>query len=208
VRLHNYTGLATDYLERADLRVNGGEFEKSLLGHEVTTGRLDTRFSGPTLDPMSKEAEYDPQAAAISSAYVSAFNDYVRTSLKFGEKMTYKAVIDIEKTWDFLHQPPGAPMKIPGPTNVMPDLAVAMQQNPKLKVMLNGGYYDLATPYFAAEYELHQLPIEASLRGNIEMHFYTSGHMVYANEPALRQLHTNVAAFIEKTRNESSASRS
>jgi carboxypeptidase C (cathepsin A) len=201
-RLHNYTGLASDYLERADLRVNGGEFEKSLLGDEVTTGRLDTRFSGPTLDPMSKEAEYDPQAAAISSAYVSAFNDYVRRSLKFGEKMTYKAEIDVENTWDFLHQPPGAAMKVPGPTNVMPDLAVAMKQNPNLKVMLNGGYYDLATPYFAAEYELRQLPIPASLRGNIEMHFYTSGHMVYAHEPDLRQLHDNVAAFIEKTRNE------
>jgi len=198
-RLHNYTGLPTDYLEHADLRVNGGEFEKSLLGYELTTGRLDTRFAGPTLDPMSKEAGYDPQSAAISSAYVSAFNDYVRTSLKFGDKMTYKAEIDVEKTWDFLHQPPGAPMKIPGPTNVMPDLAVAMQQNPKLKVMLNGGYYDLATPYFAAQYELHQLPIQDSLRGNIEMHFYPSGHMVYASEPALRQLHTNVAAFIEKT---------
>jgi carboxypeptidase C (cathepsin A) len=85
--------------------------------------------------------------------------------------------------------------------NVMPDLAVAMQQNPNLKVQLNGGYYDLATPYFAAVYELHQLPIQASLQDNIEMHFYTSGHMVYAHEPALKELHANVAAFIEKTRN-------
>jgi len=41
-------------------------------------------------------------------------------------------------------------------------------------VQLNGGYYDLATPYFAAEYELHQLPIQSTLQGNIEMHFYTS----------------------------------
>jgi carboxypeptidase C (cathepsin A) len=200
-KLHTYTGLAPDYIERANLRVNGGEFEKTLLGSEITTGRLDTRFSGPTLDPMSKEAEYDPQSAAISSAYVSAFNDYVRNSLKFGDKMTYKAEIDIEKIWDYLHQPPGATQKIPGSTNVMPDLAVAMKQNPKLKVQLNGGYYDLATPYFAAIFELHQLPLEASLQDNIEMHFYTSGHMVYAHEPDLKALHANVAAFIEKTKN-------
>ena len=113
-KLHEYTGLAPDYIERANLRVNGGEFEKTLLGSETTTGRLDTRFSGPTLDPMSKEAEYDPQSAAISSAYVSAFNDYVRNSLKFGDRMTYKPEIDVEKNWDFLHQPPGAPQKIPG----------------------------------------------------------------------------------------------
>jgi carboxypeptidase C (cathepsin A) len=200
-KLSTYTGLAADYIERANLRVNGGEFEKTLLGAETTTGRLDTRFSGPTLDPMSKEAEYDPQSAAISSAYVSAFNDYVRNVLKFGEHMIYKPDIDIEKVWDFLHQPPGASVKVPSATNVMPDLAVAMKQNPKLKIQLNGGYYDLATPYFAAIFELHQLPIEASLQDNIEMHFYTSGHMVYAHEPDLKALHGNVASFIEKTRN-------
>jgi carboxypeptidase C (cathepsin A) len=68
-------------------------------------------------------------------------------------------------------------------------------------VQLNGGYYDLATQYFAAEYELHQLPIQSTLQDNIEMHFYTSGHMVYAHEPDLKALHGNVAAFIEKTRN-------
>ncbi len=199
-KLHEYTGLPTEYIERAGLRVNGGQFEKSLLGSETTTGRLDTRFAGPTLDPMSKEAEYDPQSAAISSAYVSAFNDYVRTTLKFGAKKTFKPETDVEKSWDFLHQPPGSTQKIPGPTNVMPDLAVAMKQNPNLKVMMNGGYYDLATPYFAAVYELHQLQIPASLQDNIEMHFYTSGHMVYAHEPDLAALHANVAAFIDKTR--------
>ena len=200
-KLSAYTGLPADYIERANLRVNGGEFEKTLLGSEITTGRLDTRFAGPTIDPMSKEADYDPQSAAISSAYVSAFNDYVRSALKFGEKLTYKPEIDVEKTWDFQHQPPGALQKLPMTTNVAPDLAVAMKQNPNLKVQLNGGYYDLATPYFAAAYELHQLPIQASLEGNIEMHFYTSGHMVYAHEPDLKALHANVAAFIEKTKN-------
>ena len=49
--------------------------------------------------------------------------------------------------------------------------------------------------------ELHQLPIQSALEGNIEMHFYTSGHMVYAHEPDLKALHANVSAFIEKTRN-------
>ena len=200
-KLHDYTGLPAEYVERANLRVNGGEFEKTLLGAEITTGRLDTRFAGPTIDPMSKEADYDPQSAAISSAYVSAFNDYVRTTLKFGAKKIYKAENDVSKSWDFLHQPPGSPTKIPGPVNVMPDLAVAMKQNPNLKVQLNGGYYDLATPYFAAEYELHQLPIQSTLQANIEMHFYSSGHMVYAHEPDLKALHANVAAFIDRTKN-------
>ena len=100
----------------------------------MTTGRLDTRFSGPTFDPLSKEAEYDPQSAAISSAYVSAFNDYVRKELKFGENRVFKPEIDIWKSWNFLHQPPGAPLPLPQATNVMPDLAIAMKYNPNLKV--------------------------------------------------------------------------
>jgi carboxypeptidase C (cathepsin A) len=198
-RLHAYTGLPQDYIERADLRINVGEFEKTLLGSNTTAGRLDSRFSGPTIDPMSKEADYDPQSAAISSAYVSAFNDYVRRTLKFGVKMIYKEGIDVEKSWDFQHQPPGAPIKLPQTVNVEPDLAFAMKMNPNLKVMMNGGYFDLATPFFAASYELQQLPIQPALQKNIEMHFYTSGHMVYAHEPDLKALHDNVAAFIGRT---------
>ena len=98
-KLHEYTGPARR-LRRA--RQPAGErwgIREELLGSEITTGRLDTRFSGPTLDPMSKEAEYDPQSAAISSAYVSAFNDYVRNTLKFGDKMVYKADIDVGEEW-------------------------------------------------------------------------------------------------------------
>ena len=205
-KLSSYIGLSADYIERSNLRVNGGQFEKNLMGSDITTGRLDTRFAGPTIDPMSKESDYDPQSAAISSAYVSAFNDYVRTTLKFGDKKIFKPEMDVFKFWDFQHQPPGAPQKLPSIPNVMLDLAVAMKQNPNLKVMMNGGYYDLATPYFAAVFELHQLPIQDSLQGNIEMHFYPSGHMVYAHEPDLKALHANVAAFIEKTKGGTAAS--
>ena len=71
-----------------------------------------------------------------------------------------------------------------------------MKQNPTLKVMVNGGYFDVSTPYFAGVYELRHLPIPASLTGNIVYHYYESGHMVYALPPALKAFHDNVAAFI------------
>jgi carboxypeptidase C (cathepsin A) len=200
-QLHRYTGLPVDYIERANLRVNGGEFDKTVLGSDLTAGRLDSRFSGPTLDPLSQEAQYDPQASAISSAYVSAYNDYVRGALKFGKGMRFKAFASLWRTWDFQHQPPGSSSKVQGATNVMPDLAVAMQRNPNLKVQMHGGYYDLATPYFAAIYELAQLPIQASLQANIETHLYESGHMVYARDADLKALHDSTAAFIRKTSN-------
>ncbi len=201
-KLHQYTGLPVEYIEKADLRISGGEFEKTLQDDsDTTTGRLDTRFSGPTFDPLSKEADYDPQSAAIGSAYVSAFNDYVRKDLKFGEGKTFKPKIDVFKAWNFLHQAPGAPIPMPQATNVMVDLATAMKYNPDLKVLLNAGYFDLATPFYEGIYEMQHLPIPPKLQSNIEFQYYESGHMVYAHEASLKALHDNVAAFILKTEN-------
>jgi carboxypeptidase C (cathepsin A) len=201
-KLHQYTGLPVAYIEKADLRINGGEFEKNLQDDSnLTTGRLDTRFSGPTFDPLSKEAEYDPQSAAISSAYVSAFNDYVRKDLKFGENREYKPEIDVFKWWSFAHQAPGIPFPLPGATNVMLDLSVAMKYNPTLKVLLNAGYFDLATPFYQGVYEMQHLQIPPELQNNIEFKFYESGHMVYAHEASLKAIHENVAAFILKSEN-------
>ena len=194
-KLHEYTGLPVAYLLKANLRVSGGEFEKTLQDdQDTTTGRLDTRFSGPTLDPLSQFADYDPQSSAISSAYVSLFNDYVRRDLKYGEGQTYlpEAQFGIAQ-WDFKHR--GNPASV----NVAPDLAEAMKTNPRLKVMVNGGYYDLATPFFAAQYEEKHLPIPQSLAKNIEYDWYESGHMVYVRDESLKQLHDRVAAFITST---------
>jgi carboxypeptidase C (cathepsin A) len=153
------------------------------------------------MDPLSKESEYDPQSASIGSAYVSAFNDYVRKTLDFGQGREYKPEIDVEKYWTFTHQPPGVPFAMPGILNVMPDLAAAMKYNPNLKIMVNGGYFDLATPFYEGWYEMHHLPISAQLQNNIEYRYYQSGHMVYAHEASLKALHDNVADFIRRTDN-------
>ncbi|HEY5289644.1 MAG TPA: hypothetical protein VIJ59_06380, partial [Caulobacteraceae bacterium] len=166
-----------------------------------TTGRLDTRFSGPDIDPLSKDSDYDPQSASISSAYVSAFNDYVRRDLGYGDGKTYKPEIDIGAQWILTHQPPGVPYAIPGVLNVMPDLAQAMKYDPNLKIMVNGGYFDLATPYYEGWYEDHHLQIPTKLQSNIEYHYYQSGHMVYAHEASLKQIHDNVSSFISRTDN-------
>ncbi len=201
-KLHEYTGLPVAYILKANLRINGGEFSKNLQDEsDLTTGRLDTRFSGPTFDPLSKGAEYDPQSAAISSAYVSAFNDYVRKDLKYGENKEYKPEINVFGSWSFKHQPPGVPFPLPSWPNVMLDLATAMKYNPQLKVLLNAGYFDLATPFYEGVYEMQHLPIPPSLQKNIEFKFYESGHMVYAHEPSLKAIHENVAAFIRSSDN-------
>ena len=202
-KLHQYTGLPVDYILRANLRIDGGEFRQTLEGpEEKTTGRLDSRFSGPDMDPLAQRAEYDPQSSALSSAYVSSFNDYVRNELHFGADKQFKPSIGTFRTWNFQHQEPGQtqfPASARQGTNVMPDLANAMKANPTLKVQLLGGYFDLATPFYEGIYEMHHLPMPDSLQANIEYHYYESGHMVYAKDASLKELHENVADFIRRT---------
>jgi len=200
-KLHDYTGLSVDYITKANLRIDGGEFRQSLQGtSDLTTGRLDTRFSGPDIDPLSERADYDPQSAALSSAYAAALNDYVRRELHYGGDQTYKT--HVQTQWNWTHELPGQ-TRVQATNrqgcNVMPDLANVMKENPTLKVMLNAGYFDLATPFYQGIYEMHHLPIPQNLSSNIEFKFYQSGHMVYAREASLKQMHDNVADFIHRT---------
>jgi carboxypeptidase C (cathepsin A) len=200
-KLHQYTGLPVDYILKADLRIDGGEFRQTLQsGAGLATGRLDTRFSGPDIDPLAQRADYDPQASALSSAYVSAFNDYARNDLHYGADKQFKPSIGTFRTWNWQHRLPGQSeaASIQG-TNVMPDLANAMKANPTLKVQLNAGYFDLATPFYQGVYEMHHLPMPLNLQSNIEYRFYDSGHMVYAKDASLKLLHENVADFIRRT---------
>jgi carboxypeptidase C (cathepsin A) len=193
-KLHDYTGLPVAYLLKSDLRVAGGAFSKQLQESEgITTGRLDTRYQGPDYDPLSSDADYDPQSNAISSAYTTAINQYMRTDLKYGQNWTYKpsAYGDPGFKWPFREGESGP--------NVMPDLARTMKANPKTKILLAGGYYDLATPFFEGMYEMHHLPIPQNLQANISYHYYQAGHMIYVNDGILKQFHDDVAAFIKGT---------
>jgi carboxypeptidase C (cathepsin A) len=202
-KLHNFTGLSVDYLLKADLRVSGGAFSKTLQDPEgITTGRLDTRYRGPDLDRLSEEAEYDPLMNAVAAAYTTAINQYMRTELKYGKDETYvpTAWDDTGFSWDLHHHPPdGPPANENTAANTMPDLAYTMKSNPKMRVMLTGGYFDLATPFFEGMYEMRHLPIPQSLQANISFRYYESGHMVYLNEGVLKQFHADVAKFVSET---------
>jgi len=204
-KLHDYTGLPVDYLLRADLRVVGGNFSKTLkLDEGITVGRLDTRFEGPDVDPLSEGAQYDPQSDAISSAWTAAINDYLRKDLKYGLESVYftSGRQGGDFTWDMRHRVPGGygpGEEQEGGTNVMPDLAYRMKMNPKMKIMLAGGYFDLATPFFEGMYEMHHLQIPNALQSNISYHYYQAGHMIYVKEDVLKQFHADVENFVHAT---------
>jgi len=213
-KLHSYIGLPVDYLIRANLRVQGGEFSKELKINEgISVGRLDTRYEGPDLDPRSQATSYDPQSDAITSPWNTAINEYLHNDLKYATQDTYLLSgrdSGNDFSWNMTHRPPGrggfgggggAAGTVETGANVMPDLAYRMKLNPKMKVMLAGGYYDLATPYFEGIYEMHHLPMPKSLQANISYHYYEAGHMIYVREDILKQFHNDVAAFIKATEN-------
>jgi carboxypeptidase C (cathepsin A) len=203
-KIHEYTGIPVAYVLKDNLRIDGPQFTKELLENDgITTGRLDTRYTGPDYNPMAETSEHDPQSDAISSAYTTAINQYLRTELHYGRNQSYKpgAYMDSDFSWDLRHQEPGGPPigQGEGGTNTMPDLAFTMKTNPKMKVFLAGGYFDLATPYFEGKYEMKHLPIPLNLQSNISYHYFQSGHMVYVNEQVLHQLHDELASFIGST---------
>jgi carboxypeptidase C (cathepsin A) len=210
-KLHNYIGLPVEYLIRANLRVQGGEFSKELkIDEGISTGRLDSRYQGPDMDPLAQSTGYDPQSDAITSAWNTAINQYLHNDLKYATQDTYLMSArqgDTTFSWNMTHRPPGrggfggggAAGTVETGANVMPDLAYRMKLNPKMKVMLAGGYYDLATPYFEGIFEMHHLPMPKSLQSNISYHYYEAGHMIYVREDILKQFHADVAAFIKST---------
>jgi carboxypeptidase C (cathepsin A) len=74
-----------------------------------------------------------------------------------------------------------------------------MKQNPKMKLLVTGGYFDVSTPYFAGWFELQHLPVPKELQANIAYKYYPAGHMIYVNVPLLAEMHRDVGDFIRRT---------
>ena len=208
-KLAGYTGLSAPYIKEANLRVGPSRFRKELLRDQrMILGRYDARFEGSDVDAAGENPGYDPSSTGIMGAFVSAFHDYLDRELKYTSKETYLPRTpnppNAIQEWDHTHRPPGAGG--PGPGQGPPlrdayvggDLADAMRKNPRLKVLSANGLFDLATPFFITEYDLAHLQLEPKLRANIEFSYYHSGHMIYLNVDALKQLKSDLAAFYSR----------
>lgn len=196
-RLAYFTGLKPEYIERADLRINGFRFAKELLREEgLAVGLLDSRYTRDDIDDVSADVDSDSDAAsgAISSAFKTALMDYMRADLKIEWDRLYFAPADeeLEQNWRWRTIPDGEPWE-PLPVNTARDLSSALRINPSLRVLVASGYYDLITPFFDAEYTLNRHSISAD---RIQYRFYGAGHMMYVNEPSRTQLLEDVREFI------------
>jgi carboxypeptidase C (cathepsin A) len=194
-KVARYTGLTTDYVERADLRPEIHRFVKELLRDQRrTVGRLDGRFTGIDRDAAGEHYEYDPSYANIQGPYTAGFNDYVRRNLQFESDLPYEILTDRVHPWSYeAHQNQYV--------YVADTLRKAMSINPFLKVFVANGYYDLATPYTATAYTFNHLGIDPSLQGNVWMAYYEAGHMMYIHLPSLAQLKEDLANFLSAASN-------
>jgi carboxypeptidase C (cathepsin A) len=199
-KLSEYTGLSEDYLIKADLRVKLSQFMIELQRSKgLTTGRLDARFTGPTYDLLSEYSSGDPQSAAVSSAFAAVFNSYVREDLKFGQDKSYEVLsMQANGAWDWKHGS-GQRFGFPGSPNVEGDLIEALLANPHLRVEVENGLYDLATPFFATEHTMDHLGLPVDIQSHIELKYYDAGHMMYLQDADRVKLKASIAAFIDRT---------
>jgi carboxypeptidase C (cathepsin A) len=191
----NLTGLPRDFIERANLRISLGRFDKELLrGQRRTVGRLDSRFTGIDKDSAGEAPEFDASYAAIFGEYTAAFNDYVRRELKFETDLPYEILTDKVRPWNYDR----AQNRY---VDVAETLRNAMSQNPYMKVYVANGYYDCATPFAATRYTFARLGLDPEVRKNVSMSYFEAGHMMYIDRPSHARLKKDVAEFIRGASN-------
>jgi carboxypeptidase C (cathepsin A) len=189
--LARYTGLNKSYIDDADLRIPQANFCKELLrDRKRTVGRLDSRFEGIDTSGISGTPEYDPSEAAVRPPFTTVFNNYVRKELGYKTDLHYYILGNLYQHWGWGSASKGFP-------NVSPALRDAMTKNRYMKLFVGCGYFDLATPFFASNYTLNHLGLDPSLRSNITIRYYDSGHMVYINDASLAKLKLDISSFLQ-----------
>ncbi|CAE6845702.1 S10 family serine carboxypeptidase-like protein [Paraburkholderia nemoris] len=194
-RVAQFTGLDVDYVKRSRLRLYPSRFRDQLLRDQSRSiGRFDARFKGLEYDGVSERPDYDASVSSVASAFDAALHQHFAQDLHFTPADRYRVFNDDALTqWDWKHREWwGEHLSVPYAAG---DLAEAMRQNPQLRVMSVNGYFDLATPFYATEYALAHLGIDAPLRANVRIAYYPTGHMIYLDDAALHALKRDLTSF-------------
>ena len=193
-QMARYTGLNKEVIDQANLRIDVAQFTHYLLiDQKLRVGRLDGRFTGPDPEGLMDTPFYDPAESALMPPFTAMFNNYVRNDLGYKTDMPYYVFAmggGLWKQWDWGSAAKGFP-------DTATALRAAMVKDPYLKVVVLEGYYDLATPYYAADYVINHLNLPADFRKNISVETYDSGHMAYVNQQALAKMKQDVVRFMD-----------
>ena len=196
-KLGRYTGTSARFWLDARFRVTEGHFVAELLRDRgELAGRIDSRFFGYTTRPLAEYMPFDPYMSSVGPAFVATFNDYYQRDLGVVMDRPYVVSGGLWKSWDRSHKDPSSPYKSAvADTGI--DLGYALTRNPDMKILVQQGYFDLATPYRASEYFIDQMPIPDSLRENVSIEYYEAGHMMYVHPPSLVEFRKDLADFID-----------
>ena len=197
-QLGAYTGTTADYWLDANLRVTEGQFVQELLRDQGRlAGRVDSRFASFTTNALAEHMPFDPYMSSVGPGFVATFNDYYRKDLGVEMDRQYVVSAGLYADWDSSHKDPANTYRSPAADTGI-DLAHALIRNPDMRILVQQGYFDLATPYRATEYFIDQMPLPEPLRANVEIAYYEAGHMMYVHPPSLEAFKRDLAAFLTR----------
>ncbi|MCH8856630.1 MAG: hypothetical protein IIA03_10415, partial [Proteobacteria bacterium] len=154
------------------------------------TRPLPTDLSGWASQARSGSAlaaEGDPSATWLTDSFAVGIASHLRDQLGYRNASTYVLLSDAISVWDFSHAGRSLP-------DTLPDLAVALAQNPRLRVLAISGYHDLATPFHLTETDLAR--VDAS---RVRIRNYAGGHMSYLDDTTRPQQLADLKAFYAAT---------
>ena len=194
-KLAAYTGLTEEYWDHSDLRVSHFRFTQELLrDQDVTVGRIDSRFKGRSIDRVGATMQYDPFMSGVAPAFTAGFMHYYTNDLGFKKERDYVVSGGLYTDWDWLHTLPSGQKTLI--TNTAIDLATTMTLYPHMKVLIQQGYFDLATPHFVMRYVVNHMDLDQEQRARIEIAMYEAGHMMYVHPPSLAKYKSDLARFV------------
>ena len=155
----------------------------------MTIGRLDSRYTGVDYDSAGETPDNDPSFYGIDGGYNAAINHFMRDTLGYKTDEDYAAIGNVDP-WDWSLE--GGRDRNAYFT-VAPYLGRALRENSELRIFVGQGWYDFATPFFAAEYALTRTGIP---QDRIEWHYYDAGHMMYVRDEDRQALSRDIRDFI------------
>ncbi|WP_242134840.1 S10 family peptidase [Aestuariivivens marinum] len=181
-----YSGLSETAILQNNLDVPTPFFWKELLKDKTgqTIGRLDSRYLGIDKREAGDSPDYSPELTSWLHSFTPAINYYIKEHLNFKTDIKYNMFGDVHP-WDRRND------------NTRDQLRQAMAQNPYLKVLVQSGYYDGATTYFAAKYTMWQVDPSGKMKDRFTFKGYRSGHMMYLRQEDLLSANDDLRAFIK-----------
>jgi carboxypeptidase C (cathepsin A) len=176
------TGIDQAVSRRLNGRFAVAEFRREFDRRDGrVTGRYDASMSG--IDPYPDSSFYhfdDPSGDPLTGPLTSAAVDLTRNKLNWRPDGSYELLNGaVERAWDF-----GVGRE---PTQSVDQLKQILALDPKLKILVTHGLFDLATPYFGSRILLDQLPSFAS-PDRVKLVVYPGGHMFYSRDASRQAL--------------------